>query len=49
LAVGAKNLFNQYPNKIPQAAQYAGAVYDPTTSAIGMDGGFYYLRAKYLF
>ena len=25
VAVGAKNLFNEYPNKIPQAAQYAGA------------------------
>ncbi|CAN7305018.1 TonB-dependent receptor plug domain-containing protein [Caballeronia sp. LjRoot31] len=49
VAVGAKNLFNEYPNKLPLAAQYAGADIDPTTSAIGMDGGFYYLRAKYLF
>lgn len=49
VALGARNLFNEYPNKLPPAAQYAGAVYDTTTSAIGVDGGFYYLRARYLF
>lgn len=49
VAVGARNLFNAYPNKLPLAAQYAGAVYDTTTSPIGIDGGFYYLRARYVF
>ena len=49
VALGAKNLFNEYPNKLPLSAQYAGVQYDSTTSAIGYDGGFYYLRAKYLF
>jgi iron complex outermembrane recepter protein len=49
LALGAQNLFDARPNKLPLAAQYAGADYDPTTSAIGIDGGFYYARAKYLF
>ncbi|CAN0620818.1 iron complex outermembrane recepter protein [Burkholderia multivorans] len=49
VAVGARNLFNAYPNQLPLAAQYAGANLDPTTSAIGINGGFYYLRARYLF
>lgn len=49
VAVGARNLFNAYPTKMPVAAQYAGAVYDTTTSPIGIDGGFYYLRARYVF
>lgn len=49
VAVGARNLFNAYPNQLPLAAQYAGANFDSTTSAIGINGGFYYLRAKYLF
>jgi iron complex outermembrane receptor protein len=49
VAVGARNLFDARPNKMPLAAQYAGTVYDSTTSAIGIDGGFYYLRARYQF
>ena len=49
VVVGAKNLFNEYPSKVPAAAQYEGADYDTTISAIGLDGGFYYLRARYTF
>lgn len=49
IAVGAKNLFNAYPNKLPYEATQQGAQYDAYASTIGEDGGFYYLRARYLF
>ena len=56
LSVGAVNLFNRYPDKVPAglityygnlgqsfgAAQYAA-------SPIGIDGGFYYVKATYTF
>jgi hypothetical protein len=56
LSVGAVNLFNRYPDRVPQglltyygnlgqafgATQYAG-------SPIGVDGGYYYLKATYTF
>jgi iron complex outermembrane receptor protein len=49
IAVGANNLFDVYPSKLPYAAQLEGAQYDAFASTIGEDGGFYYLRARYTF
>lgn len=47
LTLGAKNLFDQTPDENPHALAF-GAQY-PTTSPIGMNGGFYYARAQYNF
>ncbi|WP_240648368.1 TonB-dependent receptor plug domain-containing protein [Pararobbsia silviterrae] len=49
IAVGANNLFNVYPTKLPYEAQLEGAQYDAFASTIGVNGGFYYLRARYQF
>jgi iron complex outermembrane receptor protein len=49
IAAGANNLFNVYPTKLPYAAQLEGAQYDAFGSTIGVNGGFYYLRARYQF
>jgi iron complex outermembrane receptor protein len=49
IAVGANNLFDVYPTKLPYQAQLEGAQYDAFASTIGEDGGFYYLRARYTF
>jgi iron complex outermembrane receptor protein len=49
LTVGANNLFNVYPNKVPLANQYLGVGYDTTASQINIFGGFYYVNAKFLF
>ncbi len=54
LTVGAKNAFDEYPdeNNTDEGgityAQIAGSAY-PTTSPIGINGGFYYLRGVYTF
>ena len=57
LAVGANNLFNQYPNQMNArllAEQRAGldnaavTVY-PSFSPFGINGGYYYARANYKF
>ncbi len=57
LTIGANNLFNQYPNHVSAdllAAQRAGldnaavTVY-PSFSPIGINGGFYYVKANYTF
>lgn len=45
--LGARNLFDQYPNKNPWAGT-AGAKY-PVTNAYGFDGGSYYLKGRYAF
>lgn len=47
LTLGAKNLFDETPDANPFATAF-GAQY-PTTSPIGMNGGFYYVRATYNF
>ena len=47
LSVGAKNLFDNRPDTNPFSG-VAGALY-PATSPIGINGGFYYLRAMYEF
>ncbi|MFM0159981.1 TonB-dependent receptor plug domain-containing protein [Paraburkholderia sediminicola] len=49
IAVGANNLFDVYPNKLPFAAQLEGIQYDSSSSSIGVNGGFYYARARYAF
>lgn len=49
IAAGANNLFDVYPSKLPYAAQLEGAQYDAFASTIGVNGGFYYLRARYQF
>ncbi|MCP3715479.1 TonB-dependent siderophore receptor [Paraburkholderia sp. CNPSo 3281] len=49
IAVGANNLFDVYPTKLPYQAQLEGAQYDAFASTIGVNGGFYYLRARYQF
>jgi iron complex outermembrane recepter protein len=57
VAAGANNLFNRYPNQLNPAltaAYYAyednaGVVKYPTFSPLGIDGGFYYVRAGYRF
>ncbi len=48
IAVGANNLFNVYPSKLPSENQFLGTQYDIVSSPIGINGGFYYLRARYL-
>ncbi|MBN3788390.1 TonB-dependent receptor [Burkholderia sp. Ac-20353] len=48
IAAGAQNLFDVRPNKLPYEAQLEGSQYDGG-STIGINGGFYYLRARYLF
>jgi iron complex outermembrane receptor protein len=49
IAVGANNLFDVYPTKLPYEAQLEGAQYDAFASTIGENGGFYYVRARYQF
>ncbi|AIO37145.1 tonB dependent receptor family protein [Burkholderia cenocepacia] len=49
IAVGANNLFDVYPTKLPYAAQLEGAQYDAFASTIGENGGFYYARMRYRF
>ncbi|OAG78593.1 TonB-dependent receptor [Acetobacter malorum] len=48
LALGANNLFNSYPSRIPAANGYYGSgKYDGAASQIGVNGGFYYAQASY--
>lgn len=49
IAVGANNLFDVYPTRLPYAAQLEGAQYDSFASTIGVNGGFYYARLRYQF
>lgn len=49
LIVGAKNLFDNKPDaNVLYDTEVAGSVY-PTTSPIGVNGGFYYVRGIYTF
>ena len=48
LVVGAKNAFDEYPDENTQWKGIAGSLY-PTTSPIGINGGFYYIRGLYTF
>ncbi len=50
LALGANNLFDSYPSRIPaQNGYYGSEKYDSDSSQIGIDGGFYYATASYDF
>ena len=50
LALGANNLFDDHPTRIPAQNGYDGSErYDSDASQIGIDGGFYYARASYEF
>ncbi len=50
LALGANNLFDAYPTRIPAQNGYDGSErYDSDVSQIGIDGGFYYARLAYDF
>lgn len=45
VALGANNLFDAYPSRIPAETSYIGAArYDTASQQLGQDGGFYYLR-----
>ncbi|AAV89185.2 TonB-dependent receptor plug domain-containing protein [Zymomonas mobilis] len=45
LTIGANNLFNVYPSRIPLAHRYLGVTkYDRQTSQLGTSGGFYYFK-----
>ncbi|MCU7555125.1 TonB-dependent receptor [Alteromonas sp. ASW11-19] len=47
--VGAKNALDEYPDRnVDWDNEIAGSAY-PTTSPIGINGGFYYLRGIYTF
>ena len=49
-AVGADNIFNILPRRLPPEVNYLGSnVYDGTSSQIGITGGFYYGRVNYTF
>ena len=50
LALGANNLFDVYPSKVPAASRYLGVYqYDTAASQTGFNGGYYYVRASYAF
>jgi iron complex outermembrane receptor protein len=50
VALGANNLLDAYPRKIPPATQYLGVYqYDYTIEQVGINGGFYYLQANLTF
>ena len=56
LSVGADNLFNAYPDRVSAAAIRASALAGnpaveiyPEFSAIGIDGGYYFVKARYRF
>ncbi len=47
VAIGANDLFDAKPTRIPAIAGYDGSEkYDSDASQIGIDGGFYYVRAS---
>jgi iron complex outermembrane receptor protein len=49
LTAGATNLFDETPDEItPYDTEIAGSLY-PTTSPIGINGGYYYMKATYTF
>ncbi len=47
LSVGAQNLFNEFPER-NEFSGVDGAKY-PSTSPFGFNGGFWYIKAQYLF
>ncbi|NVM74372.1 iron complex outermembrane receptor protein [Duganella sp. SG902] len=50
LAVGANNLFDVYPSKVPAISRYLGVYqYDTASAQIPFNGSYYYVRASYKF
>lgn len=50
ISLGANNLFNVKPDKLPAESTYLGVMrYDVYATQIGLNGAFYYLRAGYSF
>ncbi|MBB2190285.1 TonB-dependent receptor [Gluconacetobacter azotocaptans] len=50
VAVGANNLFNMKPRRLPANGAYAGAeIYDDYSNQMGYNGGYYYLRVNTTF
>jgi len=48
LGLGANNLFNEYPSRIPADTSYVGVVpYDSSSQQMGFNGGYYYLALDY--
>ncbi|WP_220793961.1 TonB-dependent receptor plug domain-containing protein [Gluconacetobacter dulcium] len=48
VALGANNLFNEYPSRIPLNTSYVGVVpYDSSAQQLGFNGGYYYLSLDY--
>lgn len=48
VALGANNLFNEYPSRIPLNTSYVGVVpYDTSAQQLGFNGGYYYLSLDY--
>ena len=47
LSVGAENILNNFPDENPHVGE-AGSKY-PESSPMGLAGGFYYVRARYVF
>ena len=47
VAVGANNLFNNHPTRLPTYGRYAGAeLYDNFVGQMDINGGYYYLRVN---
>jgi iron complex outermembrane receptor protein len=46
-AVGANNLFDEYPNRAPAAVNTTGVVAFPSFSPFGFNGRFLYTRLSY--
>jgi iron complex outermembrane recepter protein len=49
IAAGANNLFDVRPSVLPQDSWFSGYQYDSYAAQISPNGGFYYVRAHYLF
>jgi len=49
IALGANNLFNRRPSRLPESSWFSGFQYDGNGAQISPNGGFYYLRAHYFF
>jgi iron complex outermembrane recepter protein len=47
--IGANNLFNEYPRKLPAAQRYLGSTLYDSYTGLGINGGYYYTRLTYSF
>ena len=49
VGVGANNVFDRYPSRVPYIVAEEGQLYDLLNSQAGWDGGYYYARIRYEF